>query len=222
MAVIDIEEYVSELIKRLHLRFPGRLVYVGLQGSYRRGEATDSSDIDIMVTLDELTVSDLDSYREVINGMPFSELSCGFLSGLAELRNWPLHEICQLLHETKDYYGELGALLPKFDVCDVKNSIRISVGNMYHLLCHSRIHGKGEMLPDTVRALYKAVFYILQNLNYIRTGQWVMTKAELLSKLQGLDYEVLSTAMQMKSKSAFNAEKAYQNLFNWCQVLLAL
>ncbi len=37
--------------------------FVGLQGSYGRGEATESSDIDIVVILDELTEFDKMSER---------------------------------------------------------------------------------------------------------------------------------------------------------------
>lgn len=221
MPPIDIENYVSDLIKKLQLEFPGRLVYVGLQGSYRRGEATETSDIDVMVTLDQLTVTDLDRYREVISGMPYAERSCGFISGREELKNWPPYEICQLLHETKDYYGELRPLLPKFELDDVKNYIRISSGNLYHMLCHSRIHANPETHADTLRGLYKTVFYILQNACYVRCGRWSMTKAELLSQLLGLDREVLAMAISLKSASEYDVEKAYGILFNWCRQLLS-
>lgn len=49
--MVDIENYISRLIDLLLDRFGSRLLYVGLQGSYFRAEATDSSDIDIMVCL---------------------------------------------------------------------------------------------------------------------------------------------------------------------------
>ena len=89
MPTVDIEKYVTELIERLKQKFAERLIYVGLQGSFRRGEADENSDIDIMVTLDRLTETDLDSYREIIAGLPAFERSCGFISGRDELKNWP-------------------------------------------------------------------------------------------------------------------------------------
>ena len=61
--MVNIESYISRLRELLQARFGGRLLYVGLQGSYLRGEATDDSDIDIMVILDKLNVADLDAYR---------------------------------------------------------------------------------------------------------------------------------------------------------------
>lgn len=221
MQSINIEEYVHELIKRLQLKFAGRLIYVGLQGSFRRGEATGDSDIDIMVTLDRLSVADLDAYREVIAGMPCFDRSCGFISGREELKNWQPYEICQLLHETKDYYGELRPLLPSFGEDDVRNYIGISIGNLYHMLCHGRIHAEPEKREEALRGLYKAVFYIMQNSYYLRSGKWIMTKAELLPLLHGLDREVLQMAMTVKSAAEYDAEKAYAILFDWCRNLLA-
>ena len=49
MKSFDIEKYVDELIRSLQDEFGERLIYVGLQGSFRRGEADENSDIDIMV-----------------------------------------------------------------------------------------------------------------------------------------------------------------------------
>ena len=218
--MIDIEKYLSELIEQLKRQFADRLIYVGLQGSFRRGEADENSDIDIMVTLDHLTEADLDSYRKIIAALLASERSCGFISGRAELKNWPRHEICQLLHETKDYYGELRPLLPEFGRKDVENFVRISIGNLYHLLCHGRIHGDSEQRAESLRGLYKSVFYILQNSVYLQTGEWFMTKAELLAHLHGLDREVMQTAMLLRSEADFDTEKAFSLLFGWCRNFL--
>ena len=43
--MIDIEQYIPQLLVLLKERFGSRLIYVGVQGSYLRGEATDDSDI---------------------------------------------------------------------------------------------------------------------------------------------------------------------------------
>jgi len=220
MKTFDIEKYVDELIRRLQDEFGERLIYVGLQGSFRRGEADENSDIDIMVTLDRLDAADLDRYRKTIAALPAFERSCGFISGREELKNWPRHEICQLLHETKDCYGSLRPLLPDFCRADVENYIRISIGNLYHLLCHGRIHGAPEVCADRLRGLYKAVFYILQNSLYLQSGEWVMTGAGLAARLSGLDREVMEMALTVKAKTEFDPEKAFILLFNWCRNFL--
>ena len=64
--MIRIEEYTQKLIDLLKHAFSDRLVYVGLQGSYLRQEATDTSDIDIMAVIDDLDFADLDRYRSVL------------------------------------------------------------------------------------------------------------------------------------------------------------
>ena len=222
MQTFNIEDYMGELIRRLQIKFGDRLIYVGLQGSFSRGEADENSDIDVMVTLDRLAAADLDSYREIIAGMPGFERSCGFISGREELKNWPRHEICQLLHETEDYFGELRPLLPDFDLKDVNDHIGIVVGDLYHLLCHGRIHGKPEQRAESLRGLYKAVFYILQNIFYLRTGKWIKTKSELLEQLRGLDREVMQTASAMRSGKEIDQEKAFLTLFDWARGILEI
>lgn len=61
-----IETYINDLITECRDTFEDRLLYVGLQGSYLREEATENSDIDIMVVIDGLSVADLGSYRNVL------------------------------------------------------------------------------------------------------------------------------------------------------------
>ena len=48
MEYFNIDNYMENLISRCKEAFGNRLVYVGLQGSYLRGEATENSDIDVM------------------------------------------------------------------------------------------------------------------------------------------------------------------------------
>ena len=87
------DSYISSLIVLLKEAFQDRLLYVGLQGSYLRGEARETSDIDLMVVIDGLTPSDLDAYRGIIGSLPHPELSCGFLCGKADLACWNPLEI---------------------------------------------------------------------------------------------------------------------------------
>ena len=104
--MVNIERYIAELIDLLKCRFEARLLYVGLQGSYLRGEATESSDIDIMVIIDDLSMADLDSYRAIIESMEHFDKSCGFICSKSDLANWNPLEMCTLLNGTKDYCPE--------------------------------------------------------------------------------------------------------------------
>ena len=72
-------------LKALNETFEKRVWFVGLQGSYSRGEATKTSDIDVVVILDELSASDIQRYNATLDTLPHRELICGFLSGKEEL-----------------------------------------------------------------------------------------------------------------------------------------
>ena len=86
--MINIENYITRLTELLAAKFGSRLVYIGLQGSYLRGEATENSDIDIMAVIDVLSVSDLDAYRAVINSLEESDKACGFICSKEDLAAW--------------------------------------------------------------------------------------------------------------------------------------
>lgn len=47
----DIEKWLNTVIEKLKETFSKRLLFIGLQGSYNRGEATCESDIDLVVIL---------------------------------------------------------------------------------------------------------------------------------------------------------------------------
>ena len=218
--MIDIQMYMSKLIVRLQSAFGKRLLYVGLQGSYLRGEATEESDMDAMVVLDDMTVRDLDTYRSIIMSLGDYEKSCGFICGRAELAGWNPLEICHVLHTTKDCYGTLSALVPSYDEADIQNYIKVSVGNLYHEICHRYIHADAETNRKNLPFTYKGVFFILQNIYYLKTGVFAMTKKELLTMLRDEDRAVMETAMLLAEGGSYDFDKALETLFCWCGTVL--
>lgn len=112
--MLNIENYLSSLLTLLRQNFGPRLVYVGLQGSYLRGEATENSDIDIMTVVDGLSVSDLEQYRALVSSLEEPEKSCGFICSKTDLSHWNPLEICHLLHSTRDLFGRLRPLVPSY------------------------------------------------------------------------------------------------------------
>ena len=191
--MIDIEKYITKLIQLLSQSFGDRLIYVGLQGSYLRGEATQQSDVDIMVVIDELRVQDLTTYRTAIQTLEHFDRSCGFICSKRDITCWNPLEIGHLLNTTKDYYGTLCGLVPAYTETDMRNFVKMSVNS---------------------------VFFILQNLYYLTHGKFVNTKAELLSKLDGKDHAVLKHAIEINQYSVYNFEENFTLLFEWCQNVL--
>ena len=209
--------YVNSLLELLCLEFKKRLVYVGLQGSYLRDEATENSDIDIMVVVKDMSIADLDTYKKAISSLDDYDKSCGFICGIEELENWNPLEICHLLHTTKDYYGTLKNLVPEYTKTDVRNFVKMSLGNLYHEICHRYIHAPKEKNISKLPFTFRSVFFILQNLYYLNSGKFVGTKKELREALSGKDRLVLEAAISLSNGTEFDFDKAFALLFTWCK-----
>lgn len=218
--MLNAEHYIYALLDLLRQRFGSRLLYLGLQGSYLRGEATENSDIDIMVILDGMDIADLDTYRAAIASLDHFDKSCGFICSKEDLAKWNPLEICHLLHSTKDYYGVLRGFCPVYTELDIRNFIRLSVGNLYHEICHRYIHAGADASKSHLPGTYKGVFFILQNLHYLTHGQFIGAKAELVQSLSGKDRAVLERSMSMARGDAYDFEDSFELLFTWCQETL--
>lgn len=218
--MVEIGSYIEHLTELLTDQFESRLVYVGLQGSYLRGEATDTSDIDIMVVIDGLSVSDLDVYRSAIQTLDYFDKSCGFICSKEDLENWNPLELCHVLNSTKDCFGVLSELIPAYTETDIRNFVKVSVNNLYHEICHRYIHADSEKNRTKLPGTYKGVFFILQNLHYLIHGTFVATKAELLQVLDGKNRAVLERSMILNNRGNFDFAESFDLLFTWCQETL--
>lgn len=214
------DEYLSALTRLLRAAFGSRLIYVGLQGSYLRGEATENSDIDVMVVIDGMSADDLTVYRQAIASLPDPDRSCGFICGREDLLHWNPLEICHLLHTTQDHFGTLAKLVPPYTLRDVRAYVQLSAGNLYHELCHRFIHAPAAENIAAFPAACKQVFFILQDLHYLDSGVFPGTKAALLSALSGRDRAVLETALACSRGDPFDFESAFPLLLNWCREVL--
>lgn len=217
--MIKCEWYMGEMVNQLKQTFGGRLIYVGLQGSYLRGEATPNSDIDVMVVIDDLTRDDLNRYRQIILEMGDYDKSCGFICGKGDLKNWNPMEICGLVNCTKDYYGRLEDLVPVYTHEDVRSFAKLSLNNLYHEICHRYLHATKEKNVSQLPLSFKSVFFILQMVHYLRTGEYVKTKQELFGKISGMDEPVLKLCLEYPEDTSF--DYAFELLFLWCQQTLA-
>lgn len=218
--MIDYQNYIFKLIDLLRQQFGMRLLYIGLQGSYLRGEATNNSDIDIMVIIDELSVTDLEQYRSAIHSLEHAEKSCGFICSKSDLANWNPLEICHLLHTTQDYFGVLSEFVPHYTKNDIVNFVKVSVANLYHEICHKYIHADKSKNIESLPASYKGVFFILQNCYYLEHNQYIATKAELISRLTGKNYAVLKHAIDINVGNTYDFSESFDLLFTWCQETL--
>lgn len=212
--MFQIQSYLDRLISECRSAFGSRLLYVGLQGSWLRGETHADSDIDIMLVLDGMTVDDMENYRAVLKRIGSYEKSCGFICGRDELARWNPLEICQLLHTTKDLFGCLSDYLPNTTRADEINYVKYSLGNLYHELCHRYIHTDKEKNRRKLRDSCKGIFFLLQNLYYLESGVFAVTKQELRSLVSEEDRIVLSMT---DLPDEYDFENAFRCVFEWMQ-----
>lgn len=175
--MIDITAWMNEFLQKLNHKFENRVWFVGLQGSYGRGEARDTSDIDIVVILDKLSASDIQKYNTMLDTLPHRELICGFVSGKDELLTWEPSDLFQFYYDTTPIKGSLDELIAVIDETAVVRAIKIGACNIYHGCVHNMLHEKSE---DILRGLYKSAFFVVQAIVFKQTGKYVKHQKELL------------------------------------------
>jgi predicted nucleotidyltransferase len=191
---------------------------MGLQGSWLRGEAHENSDIDIMVILDGFSVRDMDIYRGILKEIGFYEKSCGFICGKDEMKCWNPLEVCQLCQTTKDLVGVLIDYLPPATREDEINYVKLSLGNLYHELCHRYIHADREKNNARFRGTCKSVFYLIQNLHFLESGHFILSRKDLKEAVTDEDRLILELA---ELPDVYEFDQAFSSLFAWCQKTFA-
>jgi len=212
--MFDLDKYLADLILNCRSAFGERLLYVGLQGSWLRGEAHENSDIDIMIILDRFSVRDMDTYRGILKEIGSYEKSCGFICGKDEMKRWSPLEVCQLRHTTKDLFGVLTNLLPSATREDEVNYVKLSLGNLYHELCHRYIHADRGKNVEKIRSTCKGVFFLIQNMHFLESGHFILTKKGLKEAVSSEDRRVLELG---EYPDEFDFDQAFSALFSWCQ-----
>ena len=197
--------------------FSERVYFIGLQGSYGRGEATETSDIDIVVILDELTADDIKVYNSMLDTLPHRELICGFLSGKNEILNWEPSDMFQFYHDTKAIKGSLDELFALIDESAVDRAIKIGACNIYHGCVHNMLYDKSE---DIIRGLYKSASFVMQAVCYKQTGKCIGTLKGLAETLRGTDKEIIDTFIKLKNGADVDFDEMSEILFHWAKKMI--
>ncbi|MDE6758899.1 MAG: nucleotidyltransferase domain-containing protein [Clostridia bacterium] len=215
--MIDIKTWIKDFTEKVEQTFANRVWFIGVQGSYGRGEATETSDIDVVVIIDELQAKDLKTYSDMLDTLPNRDLICGFISGKAELLNWEASDLFQFYYDTTPIKGTLDLLLEKIDKQDVKRAIRIGACNIYHACVHNFVHEKSE---NILCSLYKSAVFVIQAVWFYETGKYIKSKAELQNAITPPS-AVLTTAQELKNGASVNFEEMSELLLNWSATVIA-
>jgi hypothetical protein len=210
--MIEISAWMDQFLQALNANFGERVWFVGLQGSYGRGEATETSDIDMVVILDELSASDIQIYNGMLDTLPHRELICGFLSGKMEILNWEPADLFQFYHDTKPIRGSLDELLSMIDDAAVDRAIKMGACNIYHGCVHNMLYEKNE---EILRGLYKSASFVVQAICFRQTGTYVTHQKELLEIVSAEERAIVDVFLSLKNGGVVDFEKMSEILFAW-------
>ena len=212
--MIDITTWINDFLQKLHHKFENRVWFVGLQGSYGRGEATETSDIDLVVILDELSAMDIQTYNNMLDTLPHRELICGFLSGKKEIMNWEPSDLFQFCHDTKPIKGSLEEVMSVIDESAVNRAIKIGACNIYHGCVHNMLHEKSE---DILRDLYKSASFVVQAIVFQQTGNYMKLQEELLTVAMPNEQAIINTFLSQKKGGTVDFIPMSDTLFVWAK-----
>lgn len=215
--MINITEWMNTFTTALDNTFGERIYFTGLQGSYARQEATDTSDIDVVVILDILNAEDILTYDKMLSSLPHLELICGFISGKSEIMNWESSDLFQFYHDTKPVKGNLDELIPLIKNSDIDRAIKTGVCNIYHGCVHNMLHDKND---DIVRGLYKSASFVIQAKHFRQTGEYIHLVKDLMKYTTDEDRVILEIFLQLKKGEAVKFNQMSEILFNWSKKII--
>ena len=210
--MIDITAWMKKFLQILNDTFTNRVWFVGLQGSYGRDEATETSDIDIVVILDQLSVTDIQKYNAMLDTFPNREQICGFVSGKDELLNWEPSDLFQFYYDTTPIKGSLDELLAVIDKTAVNRAIKIGACNIYHGCVHNMLHEKSE---DILKGLYKSASFVVQAITFKQTGRYIKHQIELRDVVSTDEMDIIDTFLNLKNGGTVDFKSMSEALFAW-------
>ena len=193
--MIDMTTWMPDFLQALSKTFADRVWFVGLQGSYGRGEATETSDIDLVVILDELSAADIRTYHDMLDTLSHRELICGFLSGKKEIMNWEPSDLFQFCHDTTPIRGSLDDVCALIDESAVCRAIKTGACNSFHGCVHNMLHEKSD---NMLRELYKSASFVVQAIAFRQTGHYFRRQKDLLGVVSSDERYIVETFLHLK------------------------
>ena len=216
--MLDITVWMKNFLRTLDETFGSRVWFVGLQGSYGRGEAMETSDIDIVVILDELSAMDIRTYNAMLDILPNREMICGFLSGKDDIMNWEPSDLFQFYYDTTPMKGSLDELLAVIDDSSVNRAIKIGACNIFHGCVHNMLYEKSE---DILRGLYKSASFIVQAIAFKQTGNYIRHQKELLQVVSADERVIVSNFLNLKKGGMVEFDLLSETLVIWSKKWIA-
>ena len=197
---MDINSFMESFKEDLLSFFGDNLLFLGLQGSYGRGEAKETSDIDPVIILQQCGKDEILKYRAYIDTLPEKDILCGFVSSIDELRAWESTDIAQLILDTKPIYRDLTELCPRITRDDIRRAVQQGACAIYHATSHNILHARDWSI---LSELYKSARFTIRVKHYLQTGVYVSAFRELTTVVDEEEKAILETQNPDTENDAF-------------------
>lgn len=215
---MELTGWLNGMERELTAAFGDRLLFFGLQGSYGRGEATDASDIDVVVILDRVSFADLETYRHLLDRTEHRELICGFVAGRSELEGWERSDLLGLLLDTRPLLGSLEDICPSLGQEDAWLAVRMGACNLYHACSHNYLHARSYAV---LQNLYKSARFTVRMKYYACTGSYLAAMRELEQAAPEPDRQLLQLCRAFPLTEEPEFDRLSRVLLEWSSAQLA-
>ena len=197
---MDISIFMESFKDDLLSLFNDNLLFLGIQGSYGRGEAKETSDIDPVIILQHCGKDEILRYRSYVDTLPEKDILCGFISSIDELRAWESADRAQLILDTKPGYRDLAELCPRITSDDIRRAVHQGACAIYHASSHNILHARNwSVLPE----LYKSTRFTIRMKHYLQTGVYVSAFRELTAVVDEEEKTILEAQDPSTEDDAF-------------------
>lgn len=210
MQNFSIDKWLADYTQLIQNTFADRVNFIGIQGSYARGEAKQDSDIDVVALLDDFSYQDLKIYDHAISVLDCREKICGFISGTNEIKKWDRADLFQFYYDTKPIFGSIEWVGRLVEKSDIKRTIHRDACNIYHMCVHNAIHEKNA---DILEGILKASVYLVREKYFYAYEMYIEKASELLKCADNEDKVILKLCLGDVKRLDFDA--ASEMIMNW-------
>ena len=120
----------------------------------------------------------------------------------------------QFYHDTRPIKGCLDELLSLIDEEAIGRAIKIGVCNIYHGCIHNMLYEKSD---EILKDLYKSASFVIQAINFKKTGSYIRHLKELSAAVIDDEKEIINTFINLKNGKKAEFCKMSETLFCWCK-----
>ncbi len=208
----EVFAWTDEFTSKLVATFGDRLVLVVHVGSWVRGDAMETSDIDLNIVLDRVDPEDVIIIRQIAQSMPDAYLACGFLGSRAEMALWPRTDLMAFYYGSRVLHGNLEETLGPYSKREILESAVMILSGISHTARHKLIFE--EITPESVEELkgcVKMASMVIQGEHLLRTGEFIAKRSDLLNAVESmLDRQVLQYYESWQAEAASRAQNPHR------------